>query len=71
MNKWVELLVGLILVVGAILIAWTSSAYNWILFGKNFNFLYPAWILFKGGIFWFIILIGLLLIVLGINDLKE
>jgi len=48
-----------------------SSAYSWVLFGKNFNFLNPAWIFLKGGIFWFAFMIGLLLIVLGINDLKE
>ena len=71
MNKWVELLVGLILVIGVILIAWASSAYNWILFGKDFNFLHSAWIFFKGGVFWVVMLIGILLIVLGINDLRE
>ena len=71
MNKGVELLIGLSLVIGTILITWVSSAYNWILFGKNFNFLYPTWIFLKGGIFWFIILIGLILIILGINDLRE
>lgn len=71
MNKWVELLVGLIILVGAILIAWVSSAYNWMWFGKDFNFLHSAWIFFKGGLFWFVVLIGVLLIVLGINDLKD
>lgn len=71
MNKWIELLFGLILVIVAILMAWTSSAYQWVWFGKDFNFLHSAWVFFKGGLFWFVILIGALLIVLGINDLRE
>jgi len=71
MNKWVELLLGLILVVGIILIAWASSAYQWVWFGKNFNFLSSAWVFLKGGLFWFVILVGTLLIILGINDLRE
>lgn len=71
MNKWIELMLGLILLVGIILIAWTSSAYSWIFFGKSFDFLHAAWIFLKGGIFWFIVMIALLLIFLGINDLKE
>ncbi len=71
MNKWMEIIIGLILTIGTILIAFISSIYNWVLFGKNFNLLYSAWVFFKGGIFWLILLIGFLLIVLGINDLKE
>lgn len=71
MNKWVELLVGLIFVVGAILLAWASSTYNWVWFGKDFNFLHSAWIFLKGGLFWFVISVGVLLIILGINDLKD
>jgi hypothetical protein len=71
MNKWVELLLGLIIFVGIILIGWASSAYSWVIFGKDFNLLHSAWIFLKGGIFWLIFLIGLVLIVLGINDLKE
>lgn len=71
MNKWAELILGLILFVGVIVLAWASSAYSWVLFGKNFNFLNAAWILLKGGIFWFILLIGFLLVILGINDMKD
>ncbi len=70
MDKWAELLTGLVLIVGVILIAWASSAYSWTLFGKDFNFLHSAWIFLKGGIFWFAFFIGLLFIVLGINDLR-
>ncbi len=71
MNKWAELLIGLVLVVGMILIAWYSSAYSWAIFGKDINFLHAAWILLKGGIFWAVILVGVLLILLGINEIRE
>lgn len=71
MNKWSELLLGLILLIGAILVAWYSSVYSWTLLGKNFNFLNAAWIFLKGGIFWFVVMIGLLFIMLGISDLKD
>jgi len=71
MNKWLELLGGLILFIGAILIAWYSSAYSWAIFGKDLNFLHSAWIFLKGGLFWLVIMVGFLLIILGINDLKE
>lgn len=71
MNKWSEIFVGLILVVGMILVAWASSANSWTLFGKSLNFLGPAWILFKGAIFWVVVLVGVLLIILGISDLKD
>jgi len=66
MNKWFELLLGLILLIGVILLAWYSV--NW---GGFWNFRHAAWEFLKGGIFWLIALIGLLLIVLGINDLRE
>ncbi len=66
MNKWLEILVGLILVIGVILFAWYSAAWN------NFwNFRHAAWEFFKGGLMWFIALIGLLFLMLGISDLKE
>ena len=70
MNKWIELIFGLILLIGAILIAWYSSLGPWTLFGKDLNFLHAAWIFFKGGLFWFVVMIGLLFIMLGISDLK-
>ncbi len=71
MNKWFELLMGLILLNGVILFAYFSGAHSWVLFGKDFNFLTPAWEFLKGGIVWFVIMIGLLFIMLGISDLKE
>lgn len=71
MNKWSELLIGLIFIVGAILVAWMSSIYGWTLFGKDMNFLSAAWIFLKGGLFWFVVMIGALLVLLGISDLKD
>lgn len=71
MNKWTELFIGLIFLIGAILLAWFSSVNDWSLFGKSFDFLHAAWIFLKGGIFWLIALIGLFLIILGISDLKD
>lgn len=60
MNKWLELLIGLILVVIPIILAtvtwpsWWTSALEFL----------------KGGIFWGIVGIGALFILLGISDLK-
>ncbi len=71
MNKWVELLIGLVLVTGMILVGWASSAYSWTLFGKDMNFLHAAWLFLKGGVFWFVTGIGVLLILLGISDIKD
>lgn len=64
MNKWIELLVGLILVVGAILVAFYSQ--NW----GSWNFWSAAGEVFKGGLFWAVAGIGALFILLGISDLK-
>jgi len=61
MNKWLEILVGLILVIIAV-IAWVMNP--WGLGTAALEFL-------KGGIIWFVILLGLLFLMLGISDLKE
>jgi hypothetical protein len=66
MNKWLEILLGLILLNGAILV-WYYSL-DW---GSFWNFGTAAWELVKGGLVWGVILIGLLFIILGISDLKE
>jgi hypothetical protein len=71
MDKWVELLTGLVILVGVILVAWLSSAYSWTLLGKDLNFLHAAWIFLKGGIFWLVFMIGALFVLLGLNDLRE
>jgi hypothetical protein len=60
MNKWLELLVGLVLLIVPICAA----------------LIFPSWgqatiSFIKGGLIVFIALIGLLFIMLGISDLKE
>ena len=70
MNKWTELFTGLVIVIGMILLAWASSFYSWVIFGKDFNLLNAAWIFFKGGLFWLAFMIGILFILLGISDIK-
>jgi len=61
MNKWLEILVGLILVIAPI--------YVWI---NNFWSMGSAALtFFKGGLIWLVILIGALFLMLGISDLKE
>jgi len=63
MNKWIEILVGLILIVGAIYVAWGLPLMaSWGVAAIEF---------LKGGIVWFVIMIGLLFLMLGISDLKE
>ena len=64
MNKWAELLMGLILVIVPIIIAWYSQAWG------IWNFWNAAGTFFKGGLFWMIAMIGVLFILLGISDLK-
>jgi len=63
MNKWLELFVGLILVVVAVA--------EWGLNYTGLNFGTAALEVLKGGVVWFVIMIGLLFILLGISDLKE
>ncbi len=64
MNKWSELLIGLVLIVGSIIVAWYSQ--NW----GTWNFWIAAGEFFKGGIFWFIMVIGAIFVLLGISSLK-
>jgi hypothetical protein len=61
MNKWIEILLGLIFLNGAIFVWWT----NFWSFGD------AALGFFKGGLVWVVILIGFILIMLGISDLKD
>jgi hypothetical protein len=61
MNKWLELLLGLILIIGAVYV-WGMDIYG---FGS------AALEFFKGGLVWFIIMIGLMFLLLGISDLKD
>ena len=71
MNKWLELFLGLLLLVVLIFVSWASAAYSWTIFGKDFNLLHAGWLFLKGGVFWFVLMISLLLILLGINDIRE
>ncbi len=65
MNKWLEILLGLILVVGAILVAFYSLGWG------AWNFGTAAWEVLKGGIVWAVIGLGFLFLMLGISDLKD
>lgn len=64
MNKWSELLLGLILIIVPVIIAWYSQTWG------IWNFWSAAGAFFKGGLFWGIVMIGVLFILLGISDLK-
>lgn len=66
MNKWLELLIGLILVIVAIFVMWTSTGW-----GSFWNFKHASWEFLKAGVFWAVVGIGVLFILLGISDLKE
>ena len=65
MNKWLEIVLGLILIIIAVLIwAFTLGLGFW-------DFGSAAWEFLKGGIVWLIIILGLLFLMLGISDLRE
>lgn len=66
MNKWLEILIGLVLVIASILV-WALSP-NW---GNFWNFGTAAWEFLKGGAIWLVIMMGVLFLMLGISDLKE
>jgi len=60
MNKWIELLLGIVLLIAPIAVAIS----------------YPSWgtatvSFIQGGLVIFVALIGLLFVILGISDLKE
>lgn len=61
MNKWLELLVGLILLLVPIY-AWITNLWG---FGA------AALSFLQGGLVWLLLLVGLLFIILGISDLKD
>ena len=61
MNKWAELLLGLILVIIPILIAGLLYPPFW----------FDAKVVLLGGIFWGVVGIGLLFLLLGISDLRN
>ena len=65
MNKWAEILLGLILIVVAVAVWGYTFPYTFWDFGT------AAWEFLKGGLIWFVIMIGLLFLMLGISDLRD
>ncbi len=64
MNKFIEILVGLVLLILPIY-AWANGLpVGWELGNA-------ALVVLKGGIMWGLILIGILFLILGISDLKD
>lgn len=63
MNKWLKILIGLILVVVPIVVVWPGMYLS--------SWGVAALELLKGGIVWGVILAGLLFLMLGISELKE
>jgi len=61
MDKWSEIFVGLVLVIVAVYV-WMSNF--WGMGAAALTF-------FKGGVIWFVILVGLLFLMLGISDLRD
>ena len=59
MNKWLKILIGLILIVAAVYVFMTFVSWG-----------QAALTVLKGGIVWLVILVGLLFLLLGISDLK-
>jgi len=60
MNKWLEILLGLVLI---ILPVWVALSFN------SWGLATSAFI--QGGLVVFIVMIGVLLLLLGISDLKD
>ena len=60
MNKWFEILLGLILLIAAVV--------GWVIFPTLGA---AALVVLEGGLVWLVILLGLLFLMLGISDLKE
>ncbi|HRZ85957.1 MAG TPA: hypothetical protein P5277_04225 [Candidatus Paceibacterota bacterium] len=64
MNKWLEILIGLLLVINALLVGFGLYPYT-----ESWS--EATWIVIKGGIVWGVFFIGLLFLMLGISDLKN
>jgi TRAP-type C4-dicarboxylate transport system permease small subunit len=67
MNKWSEIILGLVLVIASIYIAFYSASW----WGASWNFWAAAGQFFLGAVFWAIVGLGALFILLGISDLKN
>ena len=64
MNKWAELLLGLILIIIPVVVWYYTIGIGFWDFGT------AAWEFLKGGLVWFVIMMGFLFVLLGISDLK-
>jgi hypothetical protein len=65
MNKYFEIIIGLVLLVIPIIVSFG-------VFGTpTWGFGEAALVVLKGGIVWGLILLGLLFLILGISDLKD
>ncbi len=61
MNKWLEILAGVVFLTGSVYVA-----------GINlWGFKDAALAVLQGGLIWGVFFVGLMLIILGISDLKE
>lgn len=65
MNKWIELLLGLIFLIGGVMLWYFTIGLSFWDFGT------AAWEFLKGGVTWFVLGLGFLFILLGISDLKD
>ncbi len=65
MNNLLKIFIGLLLLIATILFGFYSLSWGLWDFGR------PAFYVLKGGIFWLVIGISLILITLGIIELKE
>jgi hypothetical protein len=63
MNKWLELFLGLVLLLGTIALVFPGMPLE--------SWGAAALVVLKGGLAWVVALIGLILIVLGISEIKD
>ena len=63
MNKWFELILGLILLVGTIALVFPGMPLN--------SWGSAALVVLKGALTWIVALAGLILIILGISEIKD
>jgi hypothetical protein len=66
MNKWLEILIGLVLINISVYVILIS--HQW---GAFWNFGHAAWLFLKGGVLWSILLVGVLFVILGISNMKD
>jgi hypothetical protein len=65
MNKWVEILIGLVLLNLSIYAILASAGWGF------WSFRSAAWAFLKGGFIWAVLFAGVLFVILGISDLKN